>query len=370
MDNAESQDKPIKSTPSKKVFFLTPYPYDTAPGQRFRYEQYLNILRQNAIEYTLASFMDAGTWDILYKPGLLFKKAWGILAGFLGRLFILPSIRKYDFVFIFREASPIGPPVFEWIIAKILRKKIIYDFDDAIWLSNTSDNNRIVARIKWHSKVSSICKWSYKVSCGNAYLADYARQYNKNVIVNPTTIDTLHYHNRIKDQDTSSLTIGWTGTHSTIQYLDVIVPVLTKLEEKYDFTFIVISNSPPAFDLRSLKYVKWAKGTEIDDLMEFNVGIMPLTDDPWARGKCGFKALQYMSLGIPALVSPVGVNTAIVDDGVNGMVCTDAEEWEQAIMSLILNNELKIKLGREARKKVENNYSVISNTQNFLNLFQ
>ena len=307
--NETPQDKP-----KRKVLFLTPYPYDTAPGQRFRYEQYLGILNQNGIEYDLHSFMDDATWNVLYQKGFLLKKGWGIFLGFIRRLFILPSVTQCDYVFIFREASPIGPPVFEWFIAKVLRKKIIYDFDDAIWLPNTSDNNQIVAGIKWHSKVGSICRWSYKVSCGNAYLADYARQFNSNVIVNPTTIDTVNYHNRIKDQHTPALTIGWTGTHSTIQYLDIIVPILQKLELQYDFTFLVISNAPPAFKLKSLKYQHWSKDTEIDDLLMFNIGIMPLTDDAWARGKCGFKALQYMSLGIPALVSPVGVNTTIVDD--------------------------------------------------------
>jgi glycosyltransferase involved in cell wall biosynthesis len=275
----------------------------------------------------------------------------------------------YDFVFIHREAAPIGPPVFEWIIAKILRKKIIYDFDDAIWLPNTSDSNNIVAGLKWHSKVGHICRWSYKISCGNPYLADYAKQFNENAIVNPTTIDTVLYHNRIKDQHTSGFTIGWTGTHSTIQYLDMIVPILQKLEQRYDFTFMVISNAPPAFELRSLKYLKWSKDSEIDDLLRFNIGIMPLTDDAWAKGKCGFKALQYMSLGIPAVVSPVGVNISIVDSGVNGMVCHDAIEWEAAIEKLITDRALTIRMGEEARKKIESHYSVISNSRNFISLF-
>ena len=346
--NIISKDKAVK-----KVLFLTPYPYDTAPGQRFRYEQYLGILNQNGIEYRLCSFMDDDTWEILYKKGFLIKKARGIFAGFIRRLLTLPGVPYCDYVFIFREASPIGPPVFEWFISKVLRKKIIYDFDDAIWLQNTSDNNQIIAGLKWHSKVAQICRWSYKVSCGNPYLADYARQFNKNVVINPTTIDTVNYHNHIKDQQTPFLTIGWTGTHSTIQYLDMIVPILRKLEQQYSFTFIVISNAPPAFELKSLSYIRWSKDTEIDDLLKFNVGLMPLTDDAWARGKCGFKALQYMSLGIPALVSPVGVNTTIVDNGVNGIICHHADEWEQAIKSLINDRDLSIRLGKEARKKIE-----------------
>ena len=361
--------KNYRATP-KKILFLTSYPYDTAPGQRFRYEQYLNILKQNGFEYSYASFMDDATWDILYKKGLLLRKTLGILMGFLRRFLLLFQMGGYDYIFIFREAAPLGPPLIEWFIAKVLKKKIIYDFDDAIWLPNTSENNKIIAGIKWHGKVAKICSWSHKVSCGNAYLAAYASQFNKNVVINPTTIDTVNYHNKIKDQHTPGLTIGWTGTHTTIQYLNFIVPILQKLEKQYDFIFMVISNSPPEFELRSLQYVKWSKEKEIEDLLRFNIGIMPLTDDAWAKGKCGFKALQYMSLSIPAIVSPVGVNKEIVDHNVNGMICDSPEDWEAALKSFMEAANLRVTMGVAARQKVINHYSVLSNTSNFLSLFQ
>ncbi len=354
----------------KKIYFLVPYPFGEAPSQRFRYEQYLDILKKRGYQYHLSSFLDMSAWNVLYKPGHYLPKVLKIMAGFIRRTADLFRMSDYDFVFIHREAAPLGPPIFEWIIAKVLGKKIIYDFDDAIWLPNTSSNNRIAAGIKFHGKVANLCRWSYRVSCGNDYLADYARQYNTAVIVNPTTIDTLHLHNRVKDQHNGHMTIGWTGTHSTITYLDEIVPILQKLEKTLNFTFTVISNSPPEFELKSLKYVPWNKTTEIDDLLEFNIGIMPLRDDKWAKGKCGFKALQYMSLGIPALVSPVGVNTLIVDDGVNGMICHTAAEWEQSLRSLISNRALIIEMGKEARKKVEVKYSVQSNCENFVGFFQ
>jgi glycosyltransferase involved in cell wall biosynthesis len=354
----------------EKIYFILPYPTGVAPSQRFRFEQYYDILKKEGFTFHISSFLDKEAWDILYKQGKYLSKTIKVLAGFARRFADLFKIPAYDVVFIHREAAPIGPPVFEWIIAKALKKKIIYDFDDAIWLSNTSDNNSIVAGLKWHSKVRYIIKWSYKVSCGNAYLADYARQYNKNVVVNPTTIDTISLHNQIKNQHTDSMTIGWTGTHSTAQYLDNIIPIIEKLEKTYDFTFEIISNVPPNYTLKSLKYTSWSKDTEIEDLLRFNIGVMPLTDDKWSKGKCGFKALQYMSLGIPALVSPVGVNTSIVDDGINGMICRNAHEWEQAIEKLLTDKNLKSQLGINARKKIEAKYSVISNTENFIRLFE
>ena len=138
----------------------------------------------------------------------------------------------------------------------------------------------------------------------------------------------------------------------------------------FDFTFLVISNAEPTFKLRSLRYIHWQKDTEIDDLLQFNIGIMPLRDDEWSRGKCGFKALQYMSLGIPALVSPVGVNTKIVDSSINGMICSSPAEWEAGISAFLTDAHLRVQMGIAARAQIVKHYSVLSNTSNFLRLFQ
>jgi glycosyltransferase involved in cell wall biosynthesis len=348
-----------------------PYPHGQAPSQRFRFEQYLDALVTAGHTYQLASFLAPATWVILYKPGHILAKAIGISTGYGRRLALLLRVPAYDFVFIHREAAPIGPPILEWFIAKVLRKNIIYDFDDAIWLANTSVANRIASGLKWHQKVASICRWAYKNSCGNAYLAAYAQQFNSNSVVNPTTIDTEHLHNQVRDQTTSGrLIIGWTGTHSTLKYLDQLVPVLANLEaEGLDFEFRVISNQHPALPLRSLVFIPWSKETEIADLLTFNIGLMPLQDDMWAKGKCAFKALQYMSLGIPALVSPVGMNTDVVQHGYNGFVCASPSEWEANLRLLLINPKLRQQLGRAARATVEEQYSVESNTSNFLNLF-
>jgi glycosyltransferase involved in cell wall biosynthesis len=214
-----------------------------------------------------------------------------------------------------------------------------------------------------------LCRWAYKVSCGNDYLCNFAKQFNSSVVYNPTTIDTEHYHNQISNQNKEKFVIGWTGSHSTTRYLNDLVEVLKKLEAKYSFELQVIADIPPALDLKSFKFIKWHKEEEIEDLLNFNIGIMPLKDDLWAAGKCGFKALQYMALGIPALVSPVGVNTKIVDDGINGFICKTPQEWEIAIEKLIQDHELLLEMAQNTRKKIVENYSVKSNTENFLALF-
>ena len=354
----------------KSILFISPYPFDTAPSQRFRFEQYFSFLKEQEISYHQVSFLDQKTWDILYKKGHFFQKVWGIVKGFARRKGLLFSIPKYDFIFIHREVAPIGPPIFEWIIAKVLRKKIIYDFDDAIWLPNTSETNKIVAGLKWHQKVNSICKWSYKVSCGNEYLANYAKKFNSNVVLLPTTIDTLNGHNKTKVYcKGKKIIIGWTGTHSTIPYLNTILPILSELEQQYDFEFRIISNKKPSFNLKSLHYVEWNKSTEINDLLHFDLGLMPLQDDQWAQGKCGFKALQYMALGIPAVVSPVGVNTTIVEHQKNGFICTTLEDWKITLSSVLENQVNLSDLGKKAQEKVEKYYSVNAQKQRFLNLF-
>lgn len=353
-----------------RILFVVPYPIGKAPSQRFRFEQYLDFLTQEGHSWRMAPFISNQTWAILYKPGHTLAKAAGILAGFGRRVGLLFSVPQYDYVFVHREASPIGPPVFEWIISRLLGKRVVYDFDDAIWIPNTSEANKLVAGVKWHHKVQSICRWAYKVSCGNAYLRDYGRQFNPNAIINPTTIDTVHLHNQVKDQSVPGrLVIGWTGTHSTLKYLHQVVPVLAKLEQEFDFEFRVISNQPPELPLRSLVYVPWRKETEIADLLAFHVGLMPLEDDPWAKGKCAFKALQYMALGIPALVSPVGMNTEVVQEGVNGNVCATAAEWENSLRRLLQNPGLRQEMGRHARQTIEQRYSVTANRRNFLELF-
>lgn len=352
------------------VAFWCPYPPGGAPSQRFRYEQYLPLLTQQGVSYTIYPFLDERTNRILYRPGRVPQKVFGILRGFLRRWVHLFRAGRADYVFIHREATPLGPPWAEWLLAKVLQKKIIYDFDDAIWLRDISSVNAVSALLKWQNKVPVVCRWSHRVSAGNAYLGDFARQYASRVVVNPTTIDTKHHHYRLQDQATVRPVIGWTGSHSTLKYLEPLVAVLQQLERTHDFQLIVIANRPPDVALSSLAFVPWQLATEIDDLLRFHIGLMPLPDDRWSNGKCGFKALQYLSLGIPALVSPVGVNTKIVEHGKEGYHCTTDEDWYNYLEKLLTDPELRTRMGKAGRQKVVDHYSVYSNTENFLSLFR
>lgn len=353
----------------KRILFITPYPFDSAPSQRFRFEQYFDILRENGFEFDQKPFWSNSTWEVLYKKGNFLKKMWGLLTAILRRYLLLFSISKYDFIFIHREYSPVGFPFTVWMISKVFGKKIIFDFDDAIWIPNVSENNRLFNRFKVYSNTRKIIKHSYKISAGNEYLSLFAKQFNPNVFYNPTTIDTENYHNKLRQISGGKFIIGWTGSHSTVKYLDEIIPVIQKLEKEFDLEFHVISDKQPSWDLKSLKFIPWSKETEVTSMLSFSIGIMPLSHDQWSEGKCGFKALQYMALGIPALVSPVGVNTRIVDHEKNGFYCRNMEEWEKYIRLLISNQDLLKRISGNTTQKVKDEYSVTSNTDNFLSLF-
>ena len=331
-----------------RALFLFPYPPDDAPSQRFRFEQYMPLLSAQGIEIRVQPFWSPAAWKILYKEGYFLRKVAGFIGGNIRRCYALILAMRCEFVFIHRECAPIGPPIFEWLLSRVLRKRIIYDFDDAIWLPNTSHENRIAAFFKWHQKVKSICAWSWKVSCGNQFLADFARSVNQHVIVNPTTIDTKR-HQPVSVKKKRITVIGWTGTHSTLQYLDEVITVLRVLRQKHPFTLLIISNKPPAFRFDGIEFLPWRKESEIEDLAKIDIGIMPLKDDIWARGKCGLKILQYMAMGIPSVASAVGVNGDIIDSGATGFLCRTQDDWAENLERLLTDDTLCKKMGIEVR---------------------
>jgi glycosyltransferase involved in cell wall biosynthesis len=354
------------------ILFIVPYPLSESPSQRFRFEQYFQILTRAGYRYDVHSFLDSENWQLFFKPGNYFEKCIALTKGFINRFFILFKSRKYDFVFIHREASPAGPPIFEWLLARSLKKKIIYDFDDAIWITDRISESKLLRLLKWRSKVSSTCYWSYKVSCGNEYLQRYASQFNANAIVNPTTIETDNTHNQSlhrQSKEPNLITIGWTGTHSTLKYLMEIETVLTRiLNGNPHVAVTIIADKKPSFDF-AFTFIPWSKDKEIDDLMTFDIGIMPLPDDEWSQGKCGFKILQYMALQIPAVASPVGVNSQIIEHSISGFLPDTSEEWYECLQRLIEDDELRKLFGDRGREIVEKRYSVNSNADNFLSLF-
>lgn len=352
----------------KKILIVCPYPEGKAPSQRFRFEQYLPYMRANGLEVVVKSFWNAKQWPAIYGGSSIGYRVLSTVMAFVKRFFLLFTLPQYDTIFIHREATPIGPPWWEWCAAKVFRKRLIYDFDDAVWLPNSSKaNEKLVGRFKNHGKTGKIVGWCEVVFAGNSFLADYALQFCDNVLIVPTTID-LNLHNSetpTAKGDDAQITIGWTGTHSTLKQLEPLFPLLEMVHRQHPFRFLLIADIPPEIMPDFVEFRKWKKETEIEDLLEMDIGIMPLYDTAWERGKCGFKALQYMALEIPAVVSAVGVNTEIVEDRVNGFVCepisdTDTDhypKWERGLVELLKSEELRVQLGENGKRRVEAKYS-------------
>jgi len=290
---------------------------------------------------------------VLYEPEHLAVKAWETLRGYLSRFAEALKPTSADVIFVYREAALLGPAWIEWLLA--LRRPLVFDFDDAIYLGDTSQANAWSRRLKSVSKVETICRAARHVTVGNEFLARYARDRARQVTVIPSTIDTDVYQIQPRARNRVPV-IGWTGSVTTVPYLAALAPALRRLREKQEFELRVIGANIEIEGL-AVRCLPWQAESEPDDLRALDVGLMPLPDDEWSRGKCGMKALQYMALGIPPVVSPVGVNTTIVRDGVNGFCASAEEEWIDRIALLLEDEPLRRSLGQEARRTVEESYS-------------
>lgn len=339
-----------------KVLAVVPAIYDTSPGQRYRIEQWEPTLREYGVDITYEPFENENLNKIIYQSGQLAGKLKESVKGLKRRYDVVRSVRQYDVVYLYREAALLGPPVFERMI-KRAGVPIVFDFDDAIFIRYKSPTNGYLSYLKFPGKIKDICRMSSHVITGNEYLADYARQANKNVTVIPTAIDTNKYHFREKPDTDDKIVIGWTGSHSTVKYLDTLRTVWQRLAKEENFRLRVIGAPHYEIDGVDVEVIKWQSATETEDLQPLDIGVMPLTDDIWTRGKCGMKALQYMALGIPAVCSPVGVNSDIIQDGQNGLLAASTDEWVKKLKSLIRSADFRKKLGAAGRKTIEQTYS-------------
>jgi glycosyltransferase involved in cell wall biosynthesis len=247
---------------------------------------------------------------------------------------------------------------------------LIYDFDDAIWMPDPSATNRFFKFIKAQWKVKWICRWSHRVVGGNDYLCEYARAFNESITCIPTVIDMEIREERLKVHGSHRVVVGWTGSHSTLRFLDPLVPLLQRLQEELVFDFLVIADKDPQLPLKFYRFMPWSPKTERQDLLQLDIGVMPLTSDVWSEGKCGFKLIQYYSLGIPALASPVGVNSQIIQSGENGFLCATDKEWKRGLRELIESVELRSNMGRVGYERMISHYSLAAQEIPFLKLFK
>lgn len=351
-----------------RVLFIASHRPNRSPSQRYRFEQYFRFLEHNGFRCELSHIISEADDRYFYSPGNFLRKLWILIKSFYIRFKDVRRYRDYDIVFVQREAIMVGITWFERRIRKS-GAKYIFDFDDSIWVMDTSEGNKKYEWLKDPEKTARNIRHADLVIAGNTYLADYARHYNGHVMVIPTTIDT-DVHRPLPVQK-DKVVIGWSGSLTTIKHFEYAVEFLKVIKKKYpEVEICVISDDVYTNPELEVKGVKWCAEKEVETINSFSIGIMPLPNDEWAKGKCGLKGLSYMACEVPTVMSPVGVNMEIIQHGANGFLASTTEEWFYCLSQLIESATLRQQMGKAARETVIAKYSVRSQQENYLKAFR
>jgi glycosyltransferase involved in cell wall biosynthesis len=342
-----------------RVLFLTPNPVEAA-GTRYRVLQYLPFLEASGFQCEVAPFLSSRLFDALYKPGGIVRKLLGLAGATMRRLTETLQARRFDVVFVEREAMLFGPPFVEWLVRRVSGRPIIFDFDDAIFVGYVSPTYGRMARwLKCAWKTPRILEMSSHILAGNEYLASFARRHNRDVTVLPTVVDTRAFAGTDARRNGGPPVIGWIGSHSTAQYLRIILPALRELRRRHDFVFRSIgAGAPIRIEGVNVENRDWRLDSEIRDFRSLDVGVYPIADDDWSRGKCGFKAIQYMAASVPCVGSPIGMTPEVIQHGRNGLLARSTEEWIESLERLLSDEGLRQQISREGLRTVEQRYSL------------
>lgn len=365
-----------------KLLIIVDHRLNRSPSQRYRFEQYLNYFKSEGFEWELSEIISEKDDKLFYHPGNYFKKAFILLKSIFIRLNDLRRAKDFDIIFIQREALLLGSSYFEKQFFK--KNKVVFDFDDSIWLLDTSPENKKFEFLKNPNKTKINIAHAHYVIAGNSFLANYARQFNPNTVIIPTTIDSDFHipkpelRNKVLDsaltpkRDDKKIVIGWSGSISTIKHFEIVIPALKEIQKKYpnQIEIHVIGQGSYSHPEINVISKNWSAKTEVDDLNSFDIGIMPLPNDEWVKGKCGLKGLSYMACGVATIMSHVGVNSEIIEHGKNGFLATNQQDWVNYLSELIENPDLRHKLGNSGRETVVKNYSVNANKVKYLEVLK
>lgn len=334
-------------------------------SSRLRFFQYIDIFKDNGIIVDVSPLFSNLYLDKLYSKKNVFLE---VFIGYLNRFIKLFLIKKYDLIIIEKELFPYLPFPFE-ILINISRKNYIVDFDDAIFHNYDLNKNPLI-RLILKNKIDLIMKRSSYVLAGNQYLADRALNAgSNNVYVLPTVVDTLKY--KIKANFKKSISIiGWIGTPKTSHYLFSLIPVFNKISLQFPIRIIAVGANEIDFKNTIVESIEWSESKEVDIIQNFDIGIMPLSNTPWEKGKCGYKLIQYMACGIPVVGSNVGVNSKIISHNFDGYLAKSDEDWFSFLVDLLGDSSKRIKMGENGRKKVLENYSLQSQSNNFIEIIK
>lgn len=351
-----------------KILFIVPYPYNTAPSQRLKFEQYYSFFRDEGYELTHVSFIDESFWKIVYKPGYFLEKILNTIKGYLKRYLLLFWMGQYDIVYVHLWGTPFGFPVYEWLLRKF-SKKLIYDIDDLVYLADHSKNNKLSGVFKSSHKINFLMRTADEVLVSTEKLDEYVQKFHNRIIQIPATIDLTRYPLRIKDVD-STVVIGWTGSHTTSKYLHLLDSVLREISKRHVVKIQVMGDPEFSIDgLDNLELIEWTAEKESENLQRFDIGLHPLPNEDWVYGKSGGKLVQYMAAGVPILASAIGPNFKAVKEGYNGFLIATGDAWISKLELLITDAGLRKEMGLNSRKVAEETYSTKANLNKYLHAF-
>lgn len=344
-----------------KVLYFTKYAQKGA-SSRMRSFQYFPFFEAQNIHVTVSPFFNDDYLDNLYGGK---KNFFTIVRAYFKRLFAVFTVFNYDSVVIEYELFPYFPAWFEKMY-RIFGVRYIVDYDDAIFHNYNLHPNLLLRKL-FGNKIAKVMQYSNTVVAGNKYLADYARKSGAHhTVIIPTVIDLANY--RAKDSyKTEKFTVGWIGSPSTYHYVEKIKEELITFATKNNAEIIVIGVYPTERIELPFRFIPWSSKTEKEWLCTFDVGLMPLVDTPWSRGKCAFKLIQYMASGVPVIASPVGMNTEVVTIE-NGYLAAESQDWLHFLQVYFENEKMREEHGIKGRSIIENGYTLQGTSKKWLNL--
>lgn len=340
-----------------KILFLTKYPIAGA-SSRYRVYQYVPFLKSKGHLCDVSSFYSDKDFASIYLKGRLFFKLWMVFKGLLRRLKDAFKLVKYDVVYMQREALPFGPLWFEWL-CKQLDKKIIFDYDDALFIFKPSSSTPMSDKFKNPQRIPKIFSKVDCVFAGNDYLAEQARQFCTCAKTMVVAEDLSKITPRAEHLASDKLVIGWLGSPSTEKYLEFIREPLEKLAGSFEnLELLIIGGGNFKSEIINVRQEQWSLAAENDLLKEFSVGIMPLPNEEWSKGKSGGKARTYMASGIPAVCTNIGFNKELIVHGETGFLVDSAQQWFESLHLLLDKPNLRQKTSENALQIVQKKYSL------------
>ena len=346
-----------------RVLGLSSYPVESA-ATRFRLTQFVEPLAAEGITLEIVSFLNRSQFADLYAPQRTASKLLSLVPSILKRVSLLKDVRRYDVLFVQREAMFFGPAIFEWLYRRTSGAPMVLDLDDATYVSYVSPSyGRAGSFLKFFGKTDKLIKSSRVVTCGNRYIAEHVESLGTKAVVIPTVVDTDEFRPTVRSNEVPL--IGWIGTHSTYPFLEWLFPVLEKLAEKHRFALKIVGANKSDIRLKGIDVVNlpWELDREIEHFQSLDIGLYPMTlsgsaNEEWLQGKSGFKAIQYMAVGVPFVMSPIGVAGEIGEPGVTHLNATSEQDWYTHLNKLLSDDAFRSRMGEAGRRHSLENFTV------------